>query len=283
MSAETLAKKSSAQLHTDTERVTIRSFIKKPDNARKTTVKVDLQERTMLETALAKDLFVNQLFFRPTEYIAKTDIQVSRCFKCQKFGHIPSSCKLGPKCGECAENHKMYSVQKIVLCPKKYCVQIWTQLVFVKFAQDLISRMDEMRSKISDAHQGKFGTRWLNVAPCKYLGLKLDAQQLRISIGLRLGANICVAHTCHFCQRIERDGLHCPSCATSAGRSSRHATLNSLIKQTLGSFDLPSVLEPRGLYRTDGKRPGGVTVIPWEMLNSWCGMSRLWMLLHPAV
>ena len=25
------------------------------------------------------------------------------------------------------------------------------------------------------------------------------------------------------------------------------------------------MLEPRGLYRSDGKRPNGVTMIPWEM------------------
>ena len=25
------------------------------------------------------------------------------------------------------------------------------------------------------------------------------------------------------------------------------------------------MLEPRGLYRTDGKRPDGVTMIPWEV------------------
>ena len=45
----------------------------------------------------------------------------------------------------------------------------------------------------------------------------------------------------------------------------KYQTLNSLIKQTLGSLDLHSRLEPRGLYRTDGKRPDGVTLIPWEM------------------
>ena len=33
----------------------------------------------------------------------------------------------------------------------------------------------------------------------------------------------------------------------------------------MGSLDLPSMLEPRGLYRTNGKRPDGVTMIPWEM------------------
>ena len=43
--------------------------------------------------------------------------------------------------------------------------------------------------------------------------------------------------------------------------------LNGLIKQTLGSLDLSSMLEPRVLYWTDGKRPDGVTMIPWEMVK----------------
>ena len=47
--------------------------------------------------------------------------------------------------------------------------------------------------------------------------------------------------------RVERDGLHGLSCTKSASRFSRHATLNSLIEQALGSLDLPSMLEPRGL------------------------------------
>ena len=38
----------------------------------------------------------------------------------------------------------------------------WTQPVFVKTAQDLISRMDDKRSKVFNAHQGKFGSQWLN-------------------------------------------------------------------------------------------------------------------------
>ena len=124
--------------------------------------------------------------------------------------------------------------------------------------------MDDKRSKVFNAHQGKFRSQWLNVVPCKNLGLKLD-QQLQTSIGLRLGANICVAHTCHCGKRFEGDGLHGLSCTKRSGHFSRHATLNSLIKQTLGSLDLPSMLELGGLYRTDGKRPDGVTMIPWEL------------------
>ena len=64
---------------------------------------------------------------------------------------------------------------------------------------------------------------------------------------------------------MELDSLHGLSCTKSAGRFSRHATLNSLTLQTLGSLELPLTLEPRGLFRTDGKRPDGVTMILWEM------------------
>ena len=141
----------------------------------------------------------------------------------------------------------------------------WTQPVFVKTAQELISRMDDKRSKVVNDHQGNFGSQWLNVVPCKNLGLKLDDQQLRISIGLRLGANICVLHTCHCGKRVEPDGLHRLSCTKSAGCLSHHATLNSFKKQTLGSLDLPSMLDSRGVYRTDGKRPDGVSLITWEI------------------
>ena len=158
----------------------------------------------------------------------------------------------------------------------------WTQPVFVKTARELISRLDDKRSKVFNTHQGKFGCQWRNIVPCKNLGLKLDDQQLRISIGLRLGASICVAHTLHCGKRVKRDGLHGLSSTKSAGHFLRHATLNSLIKQTLGHLDLPSMLEPRGLYRNDGKRLDGVTMIPWEMGKQLEWMSQLWMLLHPV-
>ena len=136
----------------------------------------------------------------------------------------------------------------------------------LKKSTKMISRIDDKCSKVFNAKQSKFGTQWPIVAPCKHLGLKLDDQQLQISIGLRLGADICDAHTCHCGRRgVEREGLHGLSCTKSDCRFSHHATLNSLIEQTLGSLDLPSMLEPRGLYRTDGKRLDGITKNPWEM------------------
>ena len=32
-------------------------------------------------------------------------IQIVRCFKCQKFGHISAKCQSAEKCGHCSENH----------------------------------------------------------------------------------------------------------------------------------------------------------------------------------
>ena len=154
----------------------------------------------------------------------------------------------------------------------------WTQPVYVKTAQELISRMDDKRSKVFNAHQGKFGSQWLNVAPCKSLGLKFDDQRFRISIGLRLGANICVAHTCRCGKRVERDGLHGLSCRKSAGRFSHAA----LIKQTLGSLNC--LLCSNRVDCTE-LMANAETVLPWflgKWVNSWCGMSRFWMLLHPV-
>ena len=81
---------------------------------------------------------------------------------------------------------------------------------------------------------------------------------IRILIGLRLGANICVAQTCHCVVSVERNSLH-------VLLAPRELVASIFIKQTLRPLDLPSMLEPRGLYQTDGERPVGVTMIIWEI------------------
>ena len=63
--------------------------------------------------------------------------------------------------------------------------------------------------------------------------------------------------------KIERSRLN--GLSHSVGRFSHHATLNSLSKQSLDSLDLPPLLAARVLYRTDDKRPNGVTMTLWEI------------------
>ncbi len=54
------------------------------------------------------------------------------------------------------------------------------------------------------------------------------------------------------------------SCKRSAGRWSRHLTLNETIHRALASVGFPSRLEPTGVSRDDGKRPDGMTLFPWK-------------------
>ena len=119
--------------------------------------------------------------------------------------------------------------------------------------------------------QDRFDSQWLNVIPCKNFRLKLSNQQLRIAICLRLGSKIYERHKCVCGKDVTEDGWHGLSCLKTAGRFSRHSNLNALNKQSLSSTHIPSVLGPRHLFRTDQKRPDGLTLVPWAV-----GKQLLW-------
>ena len=50
----------------------------------------------------------------------------------------------------------------------------------------------------------------------------------------------------------------------SSARIQRHNALHDVIHRALVRTGVPSTKEPSGLLRSDGKRPDGVTQIPWE-------------------
>ena len=70
---------------------------------------------------------------------------------------------------------------------------------------------------------------------------------------------------------VTEDGWHGLSCLKIARRFSRNSNLNALVKQSLSSTHIPSVLEPRHIYKTDQKRPDGLTLVPWAV-----GKQLLW-------
>ena len=94
--------------------------------------------------------------------------------------------------------------------------------------------------------------------------IRLGDEAIRVAIGLRLGLNICESHTCLCGANVDARGLHGLACKRSAGRSTRHHQLNDLIWRALKRADIPSTKEPTGLLRSDGKRPDGLTLVPWQ-------------------
>ena len=63
---------------------------------------------------------------------------------------------------------------------------------------------------------------------------------------------------------VEQNGRHGLACKKQVGKFSRHNEINDLIKRALVQAKISAVTEPPGLYRSDGKRPDGMTHFPWK-------------------
>jgi hypothetical protein len=105
---------------------------------------------------------------------------------------------------------------------------------------------------------------WLNALPCPSLGLVLDDSSLRIAVGLRLGTTLCHPHICVCGENVDHLGTHGLSCVKKGGTFSRHSALNNILRQAFSKVNVPTLLEPPGMFRTDGKRADGVTLAPWS-------------------
>ena len=106
---------------------------------------------------------------------------------------------------------------------------------------------------------------WLQAIPSSSIGTMLDDTTFRIATCLRLGAPCVAPHRCHCGEAVDSLGHHGLSCCRSAGRIARHASINDIIRRALSTAGVPAVLEPNGLVRDDGKRPDGMTLLPWKM------------------
>ena len=84
--------------------------------------------------------------------------------------------------------------------------------------------------------------------------------------------NLCEPHSCPCGTPVDTRGVHGLSCKRNAGRSTRHPP--SVERPHLASSrrcaSIPSIKEPNGLFRSDGKRPDGLTLIPWQAVKCLC-------------
>ena len=53
-------------------------------------------------------------------------------------------------------------------------------------------------------------------------------------------------------------------CKRAPGRTIRHHHLNELIARALSTTSIPNTKGPQSLCRSDGKRPDGLTLVPWQ-------------------
>ena len=105
---------------------------------------------------------------------------------------------------------------------------------------------------------------WLFPLPISSCGMRMCDVTIRLAAGLRLGLNLCEAHTCPCSALVSARGIHGLSCKRSAGRSSRHHQVNDLIWRALKRCDVRATKEPSGLLRDDEKRPDGLILVSWQ-------------------
>jgi len=77
-------------------------------------------------------------------------------------------------------------------------------------------------------------------------------------------------HQCQCGSVVDARGLHSFFCKRAPDRSARHHALNDLVARSLATAGVPVTKEPAGLFRTDGKRPNGLTLVPRESAKSLC-------------
>lgn len=146
-----------------------------------------------------------------------------------------------------------------------HSLKIWdsrtTQSMYSELLANSLNPQDKARLlAVSAPHSGD----WLKALPISSCGLRLDDEAVRVAVGLRLGTSLCEPHTCICGTAVNALGTHGLACKRSAGRIGRHQYLNDILWRALNRANIPAIKEPQGLVRSDGKRPDGVTQIPWS-------------------
>lgn len=141
----------------------------------------------------------------------------------------------------------------------------WDMVMSTKSFQDLLENAttDVEKARLLACGSKESGS-WLSAFPASSLGTLLDDQSFRISMALRLGVPVCHPHTCICGSQVDKSGIHGLACKKSIGRKSRHEMVNDLLKRALVSCGIPAIREPNGCNRSDGKKPDGLTLIPWK-------------------
>ena len=143
----------------------------------------------------------------------------------------------------------------------------WDEPIVLRRREALLDSTDNgstSRTRLLAAAAPKAGA-WLHALPVSSLGLRLTDEQVRIAAALRIGADICSPHRCTRCgEKVDKTGVHGLHCKRSAARHARHSEVNDIICRSLNSAQVPSYREPPGISRKDGKRPDGITRIPWK-------------------
>ena len=130
------------------------------------------------------------------------------------------------------------------------------------------SNMDQARILADSApHSGD----WLHAIPSSNWGLLLENEELRIAVGLRIGAPLCLPRECVCGGTVDALGHHWFVCKKGAGKQISHSLMNGVIWRSFLKAKVQAQKEPTALsvpiaegQAISHKRPDGASIIPWK-------------------
>jgi len=157
------------------------------------------------------------------------------------------------------------SASQELVHPQSISQRAWDKEVSHQTFQSLLDASTDQYNRArllaaAAAHSGD----WLSAVPISACGLRLSDEEVRVAVGLRLGTELGQAHQCICGDTVDTRGSHAFSCRHNPGRTQRHHFINDLVWRAMMRAGIPAVKEPNGLNRSDGKRPDGLTSIPWR-------------------
>ena len=151
------------------------------------------------------------------------------------------------------------------LVPVSSAQRVWDdQCCEVQADKLLHAVVDQVTRARLLAARSPYSGDWLEALPLSSIGNKLDNATVRIAAGLRLGAPIVRPHVCVCGKAVAVNGHHGLSCRFGSGRHSRHNQVNDVICRAFIKSGTLATREPQSLCTGSGKRPDGVTQVPWS-------------------
>ena len=92
----------------------------------------------------------------------------------------------------------------------------------------------------------------------------MSPDTLKVAIALRVGAQVCYPLSCACGSQIDAGGLLTLACFRNPGCIPSHSELNDVIQRARRSAGIPSILEPAGLAREDGRKPDRITTLSFR-------------------
>ena len=118
--------------------------------------------------------------------------------------------------------------------------KVWDLPIVKKNCDNMMLEANQVsRARLMATAQKESGA-WINALPVSSLGTLLDSESFRVAITLRVGADVCLPHSCRCDGRMDRRGFHGLSCKYSVVRFPSHSVMNDVVKRALQKAGLPS-------------------------------------------